>query len=181
MKRYIAASFDDFGHSTDPNDKRTNYRFADKYIPGNDETPEELYNQVLGNYITDKGELETIKEILIRNGWDNEAQIVQYYIDEIDEDSQFGDDYNISRMKIDIATGYDRAGFEDVSWGKVEWGLDCYLDGDYVIIVLTDPETWEKDADRVPVEEFMSMTRDDFDTWVGQLRFYGDFEPEDEN
>jgi len=155
--------------------QKTNYRFSDKYIPGNDESPEELYNQVIHNYITDKDELEIIQEILKRNNWVEEAKIVGYFIDEIDEEKQYGDDYNISRMKIDIAQGYQNAGFRDVGWGKVNWGLDCYVDGDYVIIILTNPETWVSDADRVPISEFMNMTRDNFDSWVGQLSYYGDF------
>ena len=181
MKKYIRANqFDDFGHALDPNDKRTNYRFSDKYIPGNDASPEELYEEVLLGYVTDRGELETIKEILQLNHWDDQAKIVQYFIDEIDEEKQYGNNYNISRMKIDIAQGYKNAGFKDVGWGEVNWGLDCYVDGDYVIIILTDPETWVSDGDRVPISEFMNMTRDDFDTWVGQLRFYGNFESEDE-
>ncbi len=50
--------FTSLGTNVDPNDKRTNYRFTDKYISGNDESPEELYRQVTHNYITDKEELE---------------------------------------------------------------------------------------------------------------------------
>jgi len=180
LNEWNRGDFNGLGTSNDPNDKRTNYKFTDLYIPGNDAAPDELFQQVMNNYITDRGELESIQKILERNGWKEEAKIVGYFIDEIDEEKQYGDDYSISRMKIDIADDYKHAGFKDATWGKVEWGLDCYLDGDYVIIVLTDPETWESDSDRVPVEEFMNMTRDDFDSWVGQLRFYGDFEPEEE-
>ncbi len=179
MKKYIKANqFDDFGYSTDPGDNKTNYKY---YLPelDIDGTVEEIYSDVLHNYVTDHDALVAIQEILLQNQWSEEAKIIGYFIDEIDEEKQYGDDYNISRMKIDIAEGYQNAGFRDVGWGKVNWGLDCYVDGDYVIIVLTDPETWESDADRVLVSEFMDMTRDDFDTWVGQLRFYGDFEPED--
>ena len=44
--------------------QKTNYRFSDKYIPGNDVTPEELYNQVLHNYITDKVNLKQFRKSL---------------------------------------------------------------------------------------------------------------------
>lgn len=172
--------FNSLGTSNRPDDKRTNYKFTDKYISGNDESPDELFRQVMSNYITDRNELETIQEILKRNNWDEEAKIVGYYIDELDEEAKYGDDYSISRVKIDIADDYKHAGFRDAQWGEVKWWLDCYLDGDYVIITLTDPDTMVTDVDRVPVDEFMNMTRDDFDTWVGQLRFYGNFESEDE-
>lgn len=180
MKKYIRANqFDDFGHSTNPGDNKTNYKY---YLPelDIDGTVEEIYADVLNNYVTNRDALVAIQEILLQNHWNEEAKVVGYFIDEIDEEQEYGDDYNISRMKIDIAEGYQNAGFKDAGWGKVNWGLDCYVDGDYVIIVLTDPETWVSDADRVPVSEFMNMTRDAFDTWVGQLRFYGDFESEDE-
>lgn len=180
MKKYIRASqFDDFGHSTNPGDNKTNYKY---YLPelDIDGTVEEIYADVLHNYVTDRDALVAIQEILLQNQWNEEAKIVGYFIDEIDEEKQYGNNYNISRMKIDIAQGYKNAGFRDAGWGEVNWGLDCYVDGDYVIIILTDPETWVSDGDRVPISEFMNMTRDDFDTWVGQLRFYGDFLPEDE-
>lgn len=179
LNEWDRGDFNGLGTSNNPNDKRTNYKFTDLYIPGNDAAPDELFQQVMNNYITDRGELEAIQKILERNGWDEEAKIVGYFIDEIDEEKQYGDDYSISRMKIDIADGYNKAGFE-TNWGEVQWELECFLQDGYVFIGLTDPETYVTDYDRVPVDEFMNMARDDFDTWVGQLRFYGDFEPEDE-
>lgn len=174
MYKYVKSSdFTPLGTPINPDDKRTNYRFADKYIPENDESPEELYRQVVGNYVTDKLELETIKEIFIRNNWIDEAQIVQYYIDELDEIAEYGDAYNISRLKIDIADGYVRAGFADVPWG--EYNLECYTERGYLIVVLSDPYTGESAADKLPIDEFMSMSRKDFEAFVGQLAYYGNF------
>lgn len=175
MKKYIKSSdFDGFGHSTNPDDKKTNYKY---YLPDLDidGTVEEIYQDVLNNYVTDVKALHAIQEILLQNGWGEEAKIVQYYIDEIEEETEYGNGYNISRVKIDIADGYTHAGFEDVEWGQIKWWLNCYLDGEYVYITLTNPETDITDADRVPVDEFMNMTRYDFDTWVGNLHYYGEF------
>jgi hypothetical protein len=80
-------------------------------------------------------------------------------------------------MKIDIADGYDKAGFEDVPLDSFK--LSCYYDAhsQRVIIELTDTYNWETDADAIPVEKFMSMTRKDFEDWVGELSYYGNFEP----
>lgn len=165
--------FNGLGTSNNPNDKRTNYRFTDKYISGNDESPDVLFRQVMNNYITDRGELETIKEILERNGWEEESKIVQYYIDEIDEEKEYGDDYSISRMKIDIADGYDHAGFEDVSWGE-DFKLSCWLDADDIIIHLADwgSDSFGQGSTSISVDEFMSMTRGEFDSLVGQVNAY---------
>ena len=177
LNEWDRGDFNGLGTSNNPNDKRTNYKFTDLYIPGNDAAPDELFQQVMNNYITDRGELEAIQKILERNGWDEEAKIVGYFIDEIDEEKEYGDDYSISRMKIDIADGYTKAGFEDVPWDS--FNLSCYYDSrnNKVVIELTDSYNWETDADAIPVEKFMNMTRKDFESWVGELSYYGNFEP----
>lgn len=167
------ASFDNFGHSTDPNDQRTNYRFSDLYIPGNDESPEELFRQVLGNYITSREELETIKEILIRNGWDEEAVIVQYYIDEIDETAESDDDYSWARVKIDLAQGHiGGAGFEQVPWGDYE--LSCWIDNGYVMLQLENNDVYPTMGyTSVPVAEFMNMSATEIDELLAGVASYG--------
>ena len=76
-------------------------------------------------------------------------------------------------MKIDIAQGYLRAGFSDVPVG--EYDLDCYVERNNVVIVLTDKATGVSAADKIPVSQFMTMSRKDFDSLVGQLSYYGDF------
>ena len=114
---------------------------------------------------------------MAQNCPDEEAKIIDYYIDEIEEEKQYGDDYSINRMKIDIADDYSHAGFDDVSWDSYK--LSCYYDvqSQRVVIELTDNYNWETDADAIPVEKFMNMTRKDFENWVGELSYYGNFEP----
>ena len=138
MKDYHRPTdFSDFGTPNNPEDQRTNYRFYDKYIPGYDESPEELFRQVTHEYINDRDELETIKEILVRNGWDNEAEVVQFYIDELDEEKQYGIGYNVSRMKIDLADGYTHTGFEQYPYGD-DMFLTVWQDRDNLIIQVED-------------------------------------------
>jgi hypothetical protein len=177
LNEWDRGDFNGLGTSNNPNDKRTNYKFTDLYIPGNDAAPDELFQQVVNNYITDREELEAIQKILERNGWDEEAKIVGYYIDEIDEEAEYGDAYSISRMKIDIADGYSLAGFEDVPWDS--FNLSCYYDShsNKVVIELTDTDTWETDATAISLDEFMNMTRKEFDNVAAELSFYGNFEP----
>lgn len=152
--------------------QKTNYKY---YLPefDIDGTVEEIYADVLHNYITDRDALVATQEILLQNNWGDESKIVGYFIDEIDEEKQYGDAYNVSRMKIDIAQGYLRAGFSDVPVG--EYDLDCYVERNNVVIVLTDKTTGVSAADKIPVSQFMTMSRKDFDSWVGQLSYYGDF------
>ncbi len=157
--------------------QKTNYRFSDKYIPGNDVTPEELYNQVIHNYITDKGELETIQEILKRNNWTEEAKIVGYFIDEIDEEEKYGNDYNVSRMKIDIAQGYRN--LEDIyTFGenKYDINIEIQVEGDNLFVIVDDnrdPDNLMRGSSELPISEFMQMSRKDFDRFINEILFYG--------
>lgn len=177
MKKYIKANqFDDFGHSTDPNDNKTNYKY---YLPDLDidGTVEEIYADVLHNYVTDRDALVAIQEILLQNRWNDEAKIVGYFIDEIDEEQEYGNDYNVSRMKIDIAEGYRN--LEDIyTFGenKYDINIEIQVDGDNLFVIVDDnrdPNNLMRGSSNLPISEFMQMSRKDFDSFINEILFYG--------
>ncbi len=160
MKRYIQANqFDDFGHSTDPSDNKTNYKY---YLPDLDidGTVEEIYADVLHNYVTDRDALVTIREILLQNQWNDEAKIVGYFIDEIDEEQEYGNDYNVSRMKIDIAEGYRN--LEDIyTFGenKYDINIEIQVDGDNLFVIVDDnrdPNNLMRGSSDLPISDFIN-------------------------
>lgn len=174
MKKYIKSTdFDDFGHSIDPKVKKTNYKY---YLPDLDidGTVEEIYQEVLNNYVIREDSLLAIQEILLQNGWMDEAKIVGYYIDELREILKNDDTYSWSRVKIDIAQGYTKsAGFEQRPWG--DFLLSCWVDRDAVIIQLEDysGSQYGSGVTSLPISEFMVMSPKDLDDIVGQLNAYG--------
>lgn len=170
--------------------ERTNYqivgddRYMRLYSKGNDKKPDELFNDVTSNYITDKEDLEAIQDLLWANNRDDEAEIVGYYIDEIDEEKKYGDDYSVARMKIDLALDNYFGGFEQVPIGE-NLLLSCWEQDGKICINIEDfsDGKYGQVYNVFTPEEIMNMSREDFDRAVNDTWYYGepnyDYDDED--
>lgn len=173
MKNYIQpAQFYETGHNVDANDPKTNYKY---YYPelDIDGTVEELFQEVLHNYVTNEDSLIAIQEILLQNHWDTEAEIVGFYIDELRELAENDNAYSWNRVKIDLAQGYTKGDeFSDKPWG--DYSLTCWLDRDAVVLELWNYDVYPSHgATSIPFDEFMNMSVDSLEDIVGQIAAYG--------
>lgn len=170
--------------------ERTNYqivgddRYMKLYSKGNDKKPDELFNDVTRNYITDKEDLEAIQDLLWANNRDDEAEIVGYYIEEIDEEKKYGDNYSVARMKIDLALDNYFGGFEQVPIGD-NLLLSCWEQDGRICINIEDfsDGKYGQVYNVFTPEEIMNMSREDFDRAVNDTWYYGepnyDYDDED--
>ncbi len=147
-------------------------------------TADELFEQVKNNYIDNVDALAKISEILRSENRNDDADLVNLYIDEINEAKEH-DDYNVARMKIDFigSREYGRStggGLDDFTLNEDADGrssLTVFYEpsNDTVLISVNElsADSEGTGATSIPLNEFLKYSRDDFDRTVGEIISYG--------
>lgn len=147
-----------------------------------DGTAEELYNQVRRGYIENVEDLNRIEEILRGENKNDMADMVSYYSAELNEDTTL---YSFNRMKIDFADSRELhsntgGGLDDVvisedNNSRLSLTVMYEPYNDSVVVALSDNgEDYESHGQTViPLDDFLNMSRADFDSNINELYYYG--------
>jgi len=146
-----------------------------------DGTADELFIQARNNYVEDPEALHRISEILDQEGKTEEAERVRYMEQREREDRE---PYSVGQMKLDFMDGL-HGGVDDV---EISDGLRMtvtYEKRDDTVVISLDrmDSTEEADvrysgANSIPLSEFKTFTKKDFDSFVGQTLAYNMLEVE---
>lgn len=168
-------------------------RYYDEQL-GINGTADELLNAVKHDEFDNVESLEKIVDILKNENRVEDANLVNLYIEEINE-AQEHDDYNISRMKIDFLGardgGYSNGaggGLDDFELsndenGRLSLSISYESHNDSVLVSLQNLGEHEdgSGAFSLPLNDFVEMSRRDFDVRVGELNSIGMVYEEREN
>jgi hypothetical protein len=160
-----------------------------------DGTAEELFIEVRNGYTETPEAVAYIKNIIeqectvLENGTVGKSgvtatpkmrELIGYLYESVceEQDKSVSNDYNIGKIKFDIANGYKGCLIEDVRENE-NLTSSLFLDRDQLVLSFEGPNWYSSGNATLSKEEFLKMDRKAFDRWKSEAHFYLDTVPID--